>query len=130
MAPSRRDSLDSRPPSAAFRPRGVTPNRGKNVASPRADNRPFLRRLDGESQRQPSAFPRRRSESQSRRASTTAEIESVNPKNASRSAFVIDVEMRDYHKRPGGPNAEALEPPSFLEATLPDELAASPPGRC
>ena len=28
------DSGDGRPPSAAFRPRGVTPKRGNNVASP------------------------------------------------------------------------------------------------
>ena len=43
------------PPSAAFRPRGVTPKRGNNVASPRgADNHPILRRTGrGESQRQP-----------------------------------------------------------------------------
>jgi hypothetical protein len=34
-------------------------------------------------------------------------------------------------QKAGRPEREAFEPPSFyLEATLPDELAASPPGWC
>ena len=38
---------------------------------------------------------------------------------------------RRLGERTGGPNTAALEPPSSSETTvLPDELAASPPGRC
>ena len=38
---------------------------------------------------------------------------------------------RQLSERTGGPNTAALEPPSSSETTvLPDELAASPPGRC
>ena len=84
---------------AAFRSRGVTPNRGENVAgrTGRGDHGAVAAGSD----------PRVRRLGDCR------------------------MKLGDLRERTGGSNTAALEPPSSSEATvLPNELAASPPGRC
>ena len=138
------------PPSAAFRPRGVTPNRGNNVASPlRRTRAPYpCEELATESRRLAGAHCERRGPNRSRNAIAFGERPNrralstqITKSNGHRHAPVIrnrHVVMGDCQKRPGGPNAQALEPPSLLGSDFARRtcckpsrpvLVASPPYR-
>ena len=84
--------------SAAFRPRGVTPNRGNNVAG--------LRRASSAEHVDRNAAG---SNTIAKRAQELNRI-ATSPDTDIRNTHV---DIGDCYKRQGGPNAQALEPPSF-----------------
>jgi len=118
-----------RPPY--FRREGVTPNRGNNVARRGAGSRPDGSVI-GASQKRNLKQRVRIGAPEIAKPLRTSKASVVgsnrhSPNIATKICMQISVIAR---KRQGRPERLALEPPSFLKATLPDELAASPPGWC